>query len=98
MVATADPGTTEDEVLFRPWGGGATMCAGRDVARGVVCAFVAMMVDRFEMAVVRGQVVPRREGSGRLGVGVLGPVGGDDLMVTVMGRGGGGDGDGRLSG
>ena len=77
---------------YRPFGGGSTLCPGRFIARSQVTAFVAEILNRFniELASTTGETgvggskpqFPRMD-EGKPSLGVMGPVAGDDLIVVV---------------
>jgi cytochrome P450 len=75
---------------FRPFGGGSTYCPGRYAARQEVVGFVALVVYRLEISLVKGedgedQSFPRMESS-KPSFGMMGVVKGDDLVVKVCSR------------
>ena len=76
---------------YRPFGGGVTYCPGRFIARREVIAFVALVLYRFDIDLANIQVAsaskpppsfPRLD-EGKPCLGIMGPVGGDDMLVTV---------------
>jgi cytochrome P450 len=77
---------------YRPFGGGTTYCPGRFVARQEVYMFVAVVLRRFDIGLAPKngggeQVFPvldRKKPS----LGVMGPVNGDDVLVSVRPRDG----------
>ncbi|MCJ1320748.1 hypothetical protein MMC15_006089 [Xylographa vitiligo] len=71
---------------FTPFGGGAMLCPGRFMARDEVLLFVARALGRFDLRVVEGRGFPRLDVRTAAGVGILGPVGGDDVVVRVRER------------
>ena len=76
---------------YRPFGGGSTYCPGRFIARQEVVAFVACVLERFEMEVLREEndgianKFPRLEEM-KPCLGVMGPVQGGDLFVRIQRR------------
>ncbi|KAL8675691.1 MAG: hypothetical protein Q9186_007673 [Xanthomendoza sp. 1 TL-2023] len=67
---------------YRPFGGGATYCPGRVLAKEEVFGFVAVLLRRFRVEVVEGQEVPDVD-EGVPGVGITAPVKGMDVLVEV---------------
>ena len=72
---------------FRPFGGGVTLCRGRFLARQEVLAFVATVIGRFEVGVVRVVGIgkgglPRPE-TRNPPMGMMMPVEGQDVMMKV---------------
>lgn len=76
---------------YRPFGGGVTYCPGRFLARREVITFVALILYRFDIDLANIQVAsvskfqpsfPRLE-EGKPCLGIMGPVNGDDVLVTV---------------
>lgn len=83
---------------FRPFGGGATYCPGRFIARQEVNIFIALVLHRFDIGLTEKseknssgekemlqQRFPRSEGSTPC-LGIMGPVQGEDVIVNVMPR------------
>ena len=74
---------------YKPFGGGVTYCSGRFLARREVLAFVALVVNTYELEIVREEGrrrgVPRQDEQ-KPTLGVVGPVKGDDLFVELMKR------------
>ncbi|KAL9577512.1 MAG: hypothetical protein Q9212_006317 [Teloschistes hypoglaucus] len=73
---------------FRPFGGGTTYCPGRFVARQEVCVFVALMLHKYDVALVGamgGQTFPRVNDRNPA-LGAVGPVPGDDLRIKIRRR------------
>ena len=83
---------------FRPFGGGATYCPGRFIARQEVNIFIALVLQRFDIGLAEKV---ERNGSGENGrlqqgfpksedstpcLGIMAPVQGDDVIVNVMPR------------
>ena len=68
---------------FRPFGGGATLCPGRLLAKRMVLAFVAMLLSRFDVTACEGQAFPRYESS-KPTLGILDSI--DDLVVQLQKR------------
>lgn len=75
---------------YKPFGGGSTMCPGRFVARSEIYTFIALVLHRFDVALppVAGggeqafPVLDRKKPS----LGVMGPIKGQDVLVTVKPR------------
>ena len=67
---------------WRAFGGGATLCPGRYVARQSVITFVAMLLQRYEIELARPQTMPRLE-EGYPVLGLMGSKEGDDLVVRL---------------
>ena len=76
---------------YRPFGGGTTYSPGRFVARQEVYMFVAVISRRFDI-----ELAPKKGGLGQVfpaldrkkpSLGVMGPVSGDDVLVTVRPQG-----------
>jgi cholesterol 7alpha-monooxygenase len=72
---------------FRPFGGGATYCPGRTLARHEVFGFVAILLHRFDVRLAGGkqQAFPRLN-SVAPSFGLNGPMKGEDVIVEVMAR------------
>lgn len=75
---------------YRPFGGGSTYCPGRFIARQEVIVFVAYVLKRFDVELLEpGKTLstgfPRVEEM-KPCLGVMGPVEGDDLKVTITQR------------
>ena len=70
---------------WRPFGGGTTLCPGRFIAKQSVIAFVAMLVQRFDIVLVGQQKFPRFE-VGNPVLGVMSSKKGDDLSVQLTPR------------
>ena len=79
---------------FRPFGGGTTYCPGRFLGRREVITFVALFLCRFEVDLAGPEDQPGPRAKESLGVfprleeakpclGIMGPVRGDDLYVSV---------------
>ncbi|KAK8131988.1 cytochrome P450 oxidoreductase [Apiospora kogelbergensis] len=69
---------------YRPFGGGSTYCPGRFIARQEVVAFVAVVLNRYDikLATGAGTKFPALEEL-KPCLGVMGPVDGEDIMVQV---------------
>ncbi|KAL9045028.1 MAG: hypothetical protein Q9214_001880, partial [Letrouitia sp. 1 TL-2023] len=67
----------QSSAMWRPFGGGQTMCPGRFIAKRSVAIFVALTLRRFDIDIVEGQSFP----SGEEGKPVLGimTMKGDDM-------------------
>lgn len=76
---------------YRPFGGGSTYCPGRFIARQEVVAFVAFVLKRFELEVPNAEkdgipnTFPRLEEM-KPCLGVMGPVQGNDIIVSIRRR------------
>ena len=70
---------------WRPFGGGTTMCPGRFIAKEAVTAFVAMIVQRFDIKLAGQQEFPRLE-DGNPVLGIMSSKGGDDLLIRLTPR------------
>lgn len=70
---------------FRPFGGGVTYCPGRLLARRQVLAFVILVLQRYDIKVEPGQGFPRID-ERKPSLGVLTPVKGDEVHVTLSER------------
>ena len=67
---------------WRAFGGGATLCPGRYVAKQSVITFVVMLLQRYEIELARPQTMPRLE-EGYPVLGLMGSKEGDDLVVRL---------------
>lgn len=72
---------------YRPFGGGATLCAGRFVAMQEVLSFIGMAMYKYEIELVKksgdeAQRLPRVD-SKKPTFGMMPPVEGDDLQVKI---------------
>lgn len=74
---------------FKPFGGGATYCPGRFLARREVMTFVGVFLHRFDVTLAPGHgafgtkpSLPRMDVR-TLAVSLMSPVAGDDLLVDV---------------
>ena len=74
----------QSSALWRPWGGGQTMCPGRFVAKRSVAIFVALTLKQFDLEVLEGQNFPLGE-EGKPVLGIM-TIKGDDLKVRVKRR------------
>ena len=75
---------------YKPFGGGSTLCSGRFIAKYEVIAFVALVINRFDMSLVGGekgeeQQFPRFNRT-KPGLGIMEPKDGDDLIIDVRER------------
>lgn len=68
--------------LFRPFGGGKTMCSGQFIARFSVTSFVATLLHRFDVELVGSSRFPRA-GEGRPVLGTMSIGEGDDFNVRL---------------
>lgn len=79
---------------YKPFGGGSTMCPGRFVARSEIYIFIALVLHRFDVRLAPAEgggeqafpVLDRKKPS----LGVMGPVKGHDVLVSVKLRTGAG--------
>lgn len=76
---------------YRPFGGGSTYCPGRFIARQEVLAFIAYVLRRFELKLANTEQGTSPQKFPRLGakkpsLGVMGPMLGDDLVVSIKTR------------
>ncbi|KAF2188706.1 cytochrome P450 [Zopfia rhizophila CBS 207.26] len=74
---------------FRPFGGGASYCPGRFVAKQEIFMAMAFLLCRFEVGMAvdgvdgkQKQNFPRRDDA-KPGIGIVSPVRGDDLVVRL---------------
>ncbi|KAF2820999.1 cytochrome P450, partial [Ophiobolus disseminans] len=67
---------------YRPFGGAAHYCPGRFIARREVQMHTAVMLMRFDMAVVEGQIFPKMDDTLPSG-GIQVPLKGEDLLIRV---------------
>ncbi|KAK4197159.1 Abscisic acid 8'-hydroxylase 4 [Triangularia verruculosa] len=80
-----DPGLKRHP-SFRPFGGGTTMCPGRNLAKQTTLAFVAMVLDRFDVELdPPGQKFPR-PAEGKPSIGLVDVTEGEDLRVKLTPR------------
>ena len=70
---------------WRPFGGGTTLCPGRFIAKKSVIAFVAMLLYRFDIALLGEQRFPRFE-EGNPVLGIMSSKKGDDLSIQLTAR------------
>ena len=75
---------------YRPFGGGATLCAGRFVAMQEVLGFISLALHRYDIELVSrtdgmNQAFPRVD-SMKPTFGMMGPIEGDDYIVKVTKR------------
>jgi cytochrome P450 len=71
---------------YSPFGGGPMLCPGRFMARGETLVFLALMIERFEVEVVKVKPFPRLDTKTGAGFGILGPLEGDDVLVKLAKR------------
>lgn len=71
---------------FRPFGGGATQCPGRFLAKHMVLSFVALLLNRFDVSLARPQSLPKYQES-KPAIGITS--GDSDLEVRLEERTGG---------
>lgn len=75
---------------FRPFGGGATFCAGRFVAQKEVMMFIGIALMRFDVEVPKtsgglAQEIPRVDG-GKPTLGMMAPLPSDEYIVRIKQR------------
>ena len=80
---------------YKPFGGGTTLCSGRFIARREVLAFVAVLLNRFDVKLAdledgagkapRQQMFPRFDRT-KPGLGIMEPKGGDDFILELRHR------------
>lgn len=70
---------------FKPFGGGVTYCPGRHVAKRAVLMFAALVLRRFDVAVVEGEEMLRADLTKPV-AGLMSPVAGKDMMVQLTPR------------
>jgi cytochrome P450 len=75
---------------YRPFGGGATLCAGRFVAMQEVLSFIGLALHRYDIELMtkpdgKIQAFPRVD-SMKPTFGMMGPIEGDDYLVKVTKR------------
>jgi cytochrome P450 len=70
---------------YRPFGGGATLCAGRFVAVAEVLSFVGTALHRYDFAAVAGRGFPKAD-TMKPTFGMMAPRDGDDLRVLITRR------------
>lgn len=73
----------EHHLSFRPFGGGATLCPGRILAKHVVFAFVALALHRFDIQLAMPQAFPRCDAKDA-GFGIT--MSRDDLLLRLRTR------------
>ncbi|KAL8921812.1 MAG: hypothetical protein Q9208_005569 [Pyrenodesmia sp. 3 TL-2023] len=74
---------------YQPFGGGTTYCPGRFLAKREVLTFVALALNRFDLAVAsNGRQHPQfpRLETRKPSLGVLAPIAGDDVTIHVSPR------------
>jgi len=71
---------------YTPFGGGAMLCPGRFMAKGEVLVFLALLIERFEVVVVKTNPFPRLETKTGAGFGILGPIENDDILLNLQQR------------
>ena len=72
----------EHSPSFRTFGGGATRCLGRALAKQIVLSFVAIALNRFEIEVM--EALPPGQGQKAEGSGAV--LGKDDLLLRLRAR------------
>lgn len=81
-----DKGTSRN-LSYRPFGGGTTLCPGRFVARHSIFSAVALMLNRYDVALdgrlgTPMQAFPRVD-EAKPGLGAVGPGHGDDVFIRL---------------
>ena len=71
--------------FFRPFGGGTTYCPGRTIARRESLGFAAAVLLGYEVEVVGDRRFPRLD-MRKPKLGVMDPVGDDDVLVKIRAR------------
>ena len=74
----------EQHPSFRPFGGGATLCPGRILAKHAVFTFIALALQRFEIESATAQPFPRCE-ERNAGFGIT--MSNDDLLLRLKAKG-----------
>jgi len=69
-------------ISWRPFGGGATMCPGRFVAKQAVVTFIAMVLNRFNVEIDGSQPFPTAK-EGNPVIGLMSNQSGSDLRVKL---------------
>ena len=74
---------------FRPFGGGATYCPGRYVAKREVMVFIALAMSRFDIGLAEKEqsAFPKLD-TRTPSLGIMMPMAGEDVQVVVRKRGG----------
>ena len=79
-------GKLNNSLSFRPFGGGATYCPGRFLAKAEVLTFVALVICRFDLELAGNEgeeaSMPRME-IRRPCLGIMGPEKGGDVLLKV---------------
>ena len=70
---------------FRPFGGGRTYCPGRYLAEREILTFIALAVARFDIEVFDERGFPRMDKE-KFCLGIMEPVKGDDMVLTIKPR------------
>ena len=70
---------------WRPFGGGATKCSGRFLAKYIVTAFTAILLRRFDIEMVGDPPMPQPD-VGRPILGIISVKEGQDYTVSIMKR------------
>ena len=70
---------------YRPFGGGATLCAGRFVAVAEVLSFIGTALHRYDFALTAGQDFPKAD-TMKPTFGMMAPKEGDDFAVRITRR------------
>ena len=68
---------------FRPFGGGATLCPGRDLAKSMVLTFVVLLLQNYDVGLAVPQLFPRYDDN-KPSIGIT--AGTDDLLVKLTPR------------
>lgn len=72
--------------FFKPYGGGVTYCSGRFLARKVILTFTAVILNQYELKLEGGQKSPPRLDLTKPTLGVMDPIGGEDVLVEIRPR------------
>ncbi|KAK2606343.1 hypothetical protein QQS21_003274 [Conoideocrella luteorostrata] len=74
------------EASYRPFGGGATLCAGRFVAMAEVVSFIGTALYRYDLALSRPQPAFPKADTMKPTFGMMAPREGEDLTVLISRR------------
>ncbi|KAK0634373.1 cytochrome P450 [Bombardia bombarda] len=82
--------TKDRSSSFRPFGGGATYCPGRTLAKHEVFGFTAILLRRFDISLARGAAKVKQRmpqlNSMTPSFGLNGPIQGQDVIVDIADR------------
>ena len=71
---------------FTLFGGGTRLCPGRFLANTEIFAFNGLAIGRFEMSVHLTKGFPRPDWKSGVGMGILAPIEGDDVLLDIAPR------------